>query len=98
LAKRLGAGTILGVPGRGTTHYPVWQFTAKLDGVRPEIRTIFRIFTTELGSLDAHAVMAWMSTPAEELNGFSPHLWLHTKDDVQAVYDAAQQTAARLAS
>lgn len=98
LAKRLAAGTILGVPGRRTTHYPVWQFTPGLDEVRAEIREVFKIFTAEMGSLDAYAVAAWMNTPAEELNGLSPHLWLHAKDDPQPVYDTAQRTAGRLAS
>jgi hypothetical protein len=98
LAKRLAAGTILGVRGRGTTHYPVWQFTPRLDEVRPELREVFKIFSTELGSLDPYAVAAWLKTPAEELNGLSPHLWLNAKDDPQPVYDAARQTAGRLAS
>lgn len=98
LAKRLTAGTILGVPGRGTTHYPMWQFTPRLDEVQAEIREIFKIFTTEMGSLDAYAIAAWMNTPTEELNGLSPHLWLRAKDDPQPVYDAAVETAGRLAS
>jgi len=98
LAKRLAAGTILGVRGRGTTHYPLWQFTPGLNEVRPEVREIFKIFTAELGTLDAYAVAAWMNTPAEELNGLSPHLWLRAKDDAQPVYDVARQTAGRLAS
>jgi len=98
LAKRLANGSILGLPGRGTTHYPVWQFTPELKAVRPDVREIFKIFVAELGSLDAYAVSAWMTTTSEELNGLSPKDWLLKKDDPQPVYDAASRTAGRLAS
>jgi hypothetical protein len=98
LAKRLTNGSILGLPGRGTTHYPVWQFTPELKAVRADVREIFKIFIAELGSLDAYAVSAWMTTASEELNGLSPKDWLLKEDDPQSVYEAARRTAGRLAS
>jgi hypothetical protein len=98
LAKRLAAGTILGIPGRGTTHYPIWQFKPSQDEVRPEVREIFRIFVDELDSLDAHAVSSWMMTPSGDLRGLSPHDWLLKYDDPRPVYDAARRIASRLAS
>lgn len=98
LAKRLAAGTILGIPGRATTHYPMWQFEPTHGDVRAEIREIFKIFVNESGFLDAHTVTSWMMTPCEELHGFSPHDWLIKFDDPRPVYDAARRIASRLAS
>jgi hypothetical protein len=98
LAKRQTFGSILGLPGRGTTLYPVWQFTPTLDQVRPEVRQILKTFVAETGSLDVYAVAAWMTTASDELNGLSPVDWLLTDDDPQQVYGAARRTAGRLAS
>lgn len=98
LAKRLAAGTILGIPGRTTTYYPVWQFQPVHGEVRPEIREIFKIFVDELGSLDAHTVSSWMMTPSKDLSGLSPHEWLMKSDDPLPAYDAARRIASRLAS
>lgn len=98
LAKRQASASILGLPGRGTTLYPVWQFTPALDEVRPEVRQILKIFVAETGSLDAYAVAAWMTTASDELNGLSPKDWLLRKDDPQQAYDVARRTAGRLAS
>jgi hypothetical protein len=98
LAKRQANATILGLPGRGTTLYPVWQFTPGLDQVRPDVRQILRIFVQETGSLDAYAVAAWMTTASEDLSGLSPMDWLLRKDDPQQAFDAARRAAGRLAS
>lgn len=98
LAKRQANASILGLPGRGTTLYPVWQFTPGLDQVRPEVRQILKIFVDETGSLDAYAVAAWMTTASDDLNGLSPKDWLLKKDDPQQAYGAARRTAGRLAS
>lgn len=98
LAKRLAAGTILGIVGRNTTHYPVWQFDPIDHDVRPEVREIFRIFVTSLGSLDAQTVSSWIMTPSRDLHGTSPHEWLLKRGEPQPVYDAARRLALRLAS
>jgi hypothetical protein len=98
LAKRLAAGTILGIVGRNTTHYPVWQFDPVDPEVRPEVRDIFKIFMAELGSLDAQTVSSWMMTPSQDLHGVCPHDWLLKRGDPQTVYDAAKRVALRLAS
>ena len=98
LAKRLAAGTILGIVGRSTTHYPVWQFDPVDPEVRPAVREIFKIFMAELGSLDAQTVSSWMMTPCRDLHGVSPHDWLFKRGDPQTVYDAAKRVALRLAS
>ncbi|HEX5301688.1 MAG TPA: hypothetical protein VFW50_32325 [Streptosporangiaceae bacterium] len=98
LAKRLHAGTIVGLPGRGTTLYPVWQFKPTLDEVRAEAREILKIFANEPGGLNPYTVSAWMKTSSEDLNGLTPEEWLLKKDDPQPLYDAARRTVGRLAS
>ena len=98
LAKRMAAGTVLGIPGRTTTYYPIWQFEPDDGDVREEIREIFGIFQSALGSLDAHSVSAWMMTPCPDLHGMSPHEWLIKFGETSEVFDAARRTASRLAS
>jgi hypothetical protein len=98
LAKRLHAGTILGLPGRGTTLYPVWQFKPTLDEVRDEAREILKIFADEPGGLNSYTVSAWMKTSSDDLNGLTPEEWLLKEDDPQPVYDAAHRTVGRLTS
>ncbi|MEU1197834.1 hypothetical protein ABZ446_16600 [Streptomyces sp. NPDC005813] len=97
LAKRVAAGTLLGIPGRGTTHFPVWQFTPNW-GLSPDAQAIFKIFREALGRLDPYAVMSWMATPSEELNGLTPEQWLTKKQDSEPVLAEARRTAERLAS
>jgi hypothetical protein len=97
LAKRLAAGTILGLPGRGTTLYPVWQFTSALDEVRPEVRTVLKIFA-ETGRPDAYAVVSWMAAGSDDLDGMSPLDWIHKGMDPQTLSDAARRAAGRLAA
>ncbi|MFF7279102.1 hypothetical protein [Streptomyces griseorubiginosus] len=98
LAKRVAAGTLLGLPGRGTTHYPVWQFDFENGSLRPDAREIFEIFVTELGKLDAYALSVWMNTPSSSFDGLAPCEWLVKKRDPRPVFDAARRVAGRLAS
>ncbi|MER6187733.1 hypothetical protein [Streptomyces sp. NPDC001652] len=98
LAKRVTAGTLLGLPGRGTTHYPAWQFDFDNGSLRPEAREIFEIFVTELGKLDVYALSVWMNTPSALFDGLAPCEWLVKKRDPRRVLDAARRVAGRLAS
>lgn len=98
LAKRMQAGTILGLPGRGTTLYPVWQFKPRLDEVRDEAREILKIFADEPGGLNPYTVAAWMRTSSEDLHGLTPEEWLREKHDPEPVYDAARRMVGRLES
>jgi DNA-binding GntR family transcriptional regulator len=53
LAKRVASGTLLGMPGKGTTVYPKWQFDSDADRirVRPEVAAAFAAWVEELGTL-----------------------------------------------
>lgn len=97
ISKRVAAGTLLGFPGRGTTHFPVWQFTDEWE-VSPDAREIFQIFKSALGRLDPYVVTSWMATESEELNGLSPSQWLTKKEDSEPVIAEARRAAERLAS
>jgi hypothetical protein len=50
LHKRLAKGTILGLPGNGTTWFPVWQFDVDAREVRPTVAEVIAAFREELGS------------------------------------------------
>ncbi|MFJ3797669.1 hypothetical protein ACIPSJ_15395 [Streptomyces sp. NPDC090088] len=97
LAKRVAAGRLLGLPGRGTTHFPVWQFRPDWS-VSPDATDIFKIFREALGHLDPYAVSAWINTASSELNGLTPGQWLARKPDSEPVLAVARRAAERLAS
>jgi hypothetical protein len=100
LAKRVQAGSLLGLPGRGTTYYPTWQFDFDRCEVRPITRQILAAFAEEVERPDPYAVAAWATTPQDEdLDGFSPAEWI-VKDgdrDERVLVEAARRAAARLA-
>src|SRR5438067_10434433 len=44
LHKRVVSGSVLGVLGRGTTWFPVWQFDLNTHEVRPVVAEIVKAF------------------------------------------------------
>ncbi len=97
LAKRLETGSALGVPGDGTTWYPTWQFDREAATIRPELREIIGIFRDQLGNVDPLVIAAWATTSQEEdLEGYSPSLWLVEGRGDDQLRKAAHRAAARL--
>jgi hypothetical protein len=97
LSKRVRAGSLVGVPGRGTTYFPAWQFTASGE-VRPEVRHVIGCFSEALERPDPHLIAAWATTPQEEdLAGLSPAHWIEKGGDLDALMHAARRAAGRLA-
>jgi hypothetical protein len=99
LAKRVASGTLLGIPGKGTTVYPKWQFDTDADPirVRPEVAAAFAAWVEERGTLDAYAVSSWAQTSQAELNELSPIQYLDKSSDAEELARAARIAAARLA-
>src|SRR5438270_10132108 len=50
LHKRVMNGTLIGLPGQGTTWFPVWQFDLDAYEVRPVVADIVKAFREEIGS------------------------------------------------
>jgi hypothetical protein len=101
LAKRVRAGSLLGLPGRGTTYYPAWQFDFESREVRPVVRHILAAFAEELDRPDPYVIAAWAATPQyEDLGGLTPAEWVAKTGghDYRSLSEAARRAAARLAS
>jgi hypothetical protein len=102
LAQRVAAGTIVALPGTGTTWYPTWQFrpvngTDRLE-VRPVTTALLQQFRDQLGDdLQAHTIVSWAATPQPELDGRTPRAWIAADGDDDVVVTAAARAAAALA-
>lgn len=102
LANRVGAATIIAVPGAGTTWYPTWQFRSAPDGDRVEIRpvvpAVLQRFRDALGAdTTVSSVVSWAATEQPELDGTSPRAWIEGGGDDDVVLVAAERAAAALA-
>lgn len=95
LHKRLAKGTILGLPGTGTTWFPVWQFDAERREVRPIAAEVIAAFREELGPPDPFLVASWATSPQPELE-MSPEDWLSSGKDPAEVVRVARRAAAEL--
>ena len=97
LAKRQQTGSLLGVPGDGTTWYPTWQFDSDEGRIRPEVRDVLGAFRDRLDDVDPLVVAAWATTPQDEdLAGETPAQWLRAGRDQDQLRRAAERAAARL--
>jgi len=98
LHKRVRAGTILGVPGRGTTWFPAWQFGPDRT-TRPVIARVLSAFATADPDhrADPWNVLSWADTAQPELNGARPADAIADGDRDDHVLDAAVAAAHDLA-
>ncbi len=102
LAKRVVSGTLLGLPGKGTTFYPIWQFdlSAEPVRVRRSVAAAFAAWVEEMGSLDPYAVASWAQTRQPELHDLTPVEYLGKgggDDGEELLVFSARVTASRLA-
>lgn len=98
LHKRSTNGTILGVPGKGTTWFPTWQFDLAAREVRPVVARIIATFRDQLGTFDPLAIAAWATTRQDDdLDGSTPEDWVLTGRDEDQVVEAARRAASALA-
>ena len=97
LAKRQQTGSLLGLPGGGTTWYPTWQFDTNEARIRPEVRDLIGAFRDRLDDVDPLVIAAWATTPQDEdLAGETPAQWLSAGRDPDQLRRAAERAAARL--
>lgn len=95
LHKRVINGSVLGVPGRGTTWFPVWQFDLEAHQVRPVVAEIIAAFREELGAVDPLLIASWATSDQPEF-GMSPDEWLAAGKDPAELGRVARRTAAEL--
>lgn len=98
LHKRARAGSLLGVPGRGTTWYPAWQFDLAAHTVRSSARAVLAAWAEILGpGFDAETVLAWANSPQPELGNETPADWIGRDGEAEPVVDSARRAARSLA-
>lgn len=98
LHDRVRRGTILGVPGRGVTWFPTWQFDLARREVRPGAAKVLGVFRCMEQPLQAVEIASWARQPQPELDALSPADWLADGRPDETLLDAARHTAARLAA
>jgi hypothetical protein len=99
LAKRIAVGSLIGLPAKGRTLFPVWQFDLDEGRVRTAVRAIIEVFRESLGEVDPNLIAAWATTPQDEdLDGSTPASWLAENRDIEVVVESARRLAARMAT
>lgn len=96
LHKRVANGSALGLPGRGTTWFPVWQFDLDSHEVRPVVAEVIGAFREELGAVDPLVIASWATTDQPEL-AMSPEQWLAAGKDPAEIARIARRAAMELA-
>lgn len=96
LHKRVVNGSALGLPGRGTTWFPVWQFDLDAHEVRPVVAEVIGAFRDELGAVDPLVIASWATTDQPEL-AMSPEHWLAAGKDPAEIARIARRAAMELA-
>lgn len=98
LYKRLRNGSALGIPGRGTTWFPVWQFDPRQKIVRAVTGSIVKAFRGADPQIDPLVIGAWATKENRFLDGKSPAAWVAADGRDEAVVMAAQRAAQGLAA
>lgn len=99
LYKRARSGTALGVPGRGTTYFPVWQFDLDKHLIRQVVGEVISAFRDADDEVDPLVIAAWATAGNRLLDGASPAEWISRGGvDTAAVVTAARRAAAGLAA
>ena len=99
LHKRVRAGRLLAVPGRGTTWYPAWQFDVDERQLRTSAQAALAAWVDVLGpAFDPETVLAWANSPQPELSDQTPAHWIQNGGEQQPLVDSARRAARRLAA
>jgi hypothetical protein len=98
LYKRIRSGTILALPGQGTSEFPVWQFDPETRLVRHVVSGIVQVFRTADDQVSPLVIAGWANAPNERLDQMTPAQWIAADRDEEAVLTAARRAAQGLAS
>ena len=98
LHERVKRGTLLGVPGRGVTWFPTWQFDLVRHQAHPVVAEVVQVFSHMDQPLQAVEVASWARQVRPELDGLTPAEWIAEDRAAEAVVAAARHSAALLAA
>jgi hypothetical protein len=97
LHDRVRRGTLLGLPGRGVTWFPVWQFDPASRRARPVVPVILQLFRLMDRPLGPIEIASWAQEAQPELDGSSPADWITSGRADESVVGFARRSAARVA-
>ncbi len=98
LHDRVKRGTLLGIPGRGVTWFPTWQFDLVRRQARPVVAGVLAVFHRLDHPLQPVEVASWARQPRPELEGLTPADWVAEGRPDDGVLTAARHSAAHLAA
>jgi hypothetical protein len=96
--KRVRSGSLLGIPGQGTTWFPAWQFDTDRHIVRPVVAAILQQFRDADPGIDPLVIAAWATEPNRLLDRASPADWIRAGHADDRVMVAARRVAQGLAA
>ena len=70
--KRLRTGSLLGLPGSGTTWFPVWQFDLEHHVVRHVVAPLIEAFRRADPDVDPLVIAAWATKQSPSLGSSIP--------------------------
>ncbi|MDQ6613917.1 MAG: hypothetical protein M3083_04010 [Actinomycetota bacterium] len=76
LHDRIKRGTLLGIPGRGVTWFPIWQFDLVGRRARPVVVSLLQVFRNMDRPLEAVEIASWAQRPHAELDDVAPADWV----------------------
>ncbi len=95
LDSRKRTGSVVALPGSGTSHYPAWQFDT--SGPRPVVRDIMlgivTAFRERLDDPSPFTIAAWATSPQPELEDRTPADWVLAGGADEPVVAAARRAA-----
>jgi len=97
LHKRLRAGSVVGIPGRGMTWFPTWQFDRSERTIRPVVAPLVAAFRHQLEPYDARVFASWVMTVQPELET-TPAEWVEAGRDDERLIRVAVRSACELAA
>jgi hypothetical protein len=100
LYKRIQNGTVLALPGRGTSWFPVWQFDPDTQLVRHVVGKIIGAFRQADDQVSPLVIAAWATAPNRLLEETTPAQWITEgrNGSDNPVVAAARRAARGLAS
>ncbi|MGW3939834.1 hypothetical protein [Streptomyces phaeochromogenes] len=96
LQKRVRNHTLIGLPGKRTTHFPRWQFDVSGKQILPAAERVLRIFQAS-GEFDPYMIATWMNAPCPDLGDVRPADLLDDEGRVGEVFELARAVAKRWA-
>jgi hypothetical protein len=98
LHDRVKRGTLLGLPGRGVTWFPNWQFDLAARRARPVVAALLQVFRGMDRPLEPVEIASWAQVPQPDLDDVAPADWVAEGRPDEAVVASARHSAARLAA